>query len=350
MAPVKRYQVFVSSTFLDLRDERQVVLQALSESDYIPAGMELFPPADGSAWQTIQNVIDLTDYYILIIAGRYGSQDDEGRSYTEREYDMAVSSGRVVIPLLHENPTRLRHRDGTETERWKRLEKFRQRIKDNHPGCGYWNSTDKLVLRVLRGLTNAVKHNPTPGWVRADQVPSEADAQSALVIRRRVEELEAQLDRLRTTPPAGTEGLAGGEEVFDAHFTVTVMLDERHFDGSIQTTWNDIFGAAAPKLINEASDQSLKSALRDYFETLHRGSESGAVVGDDDWYRFREHELDTCIVQLRALGLIEQSVKKRGVRDTSTYWKLTPYGDGLMTRLRALKSSGAVIPGSVAGN
>ena len=271
MALAKRYQVFVSSTFLDLRDERQVVLQALSESDYIPAGMELFPPADGSAWQTIQDVIDLTDYYILIIAGRYGAQDDEGQSYTEREYDMAVASGRVIIPLLHDKPTRRRVRDGTETEQWKKLQKFRQRIKDNHPVCGYWNSTDKLVLRVLRGLTNAVKHNPTPGWVRANQVPSEADVQSAMATRRRVEELEAQLDRLRTTPPAEAEGLAGGEEVFEVQFTVTTTLDERHLDGSIQTTWNDIFDAVAPKLVNRSIrlDTSVRPSppLRDAAQT-----------------------------------------------------------------------------------
>lgn len=42
----KRYQVFVSSTYADLKEERQHVLQALMEMDCIPAGMELFPAAD----------------------------------------------------------------------------------------------------------------------------------------------------------------------------------------------------------------------------------------------------------------------------------------------------------------
>ena len=42
----KRYQVFVSSTYVDLKDERQKVIQALMEMDCIPAGMELFPAAD----------------------------------------------------------------------------------------------------------------------------------------------------------------------------------------------------------------------------------------------------------------------------------------------------------------
>jgi len=42
----KRYQIFVSSTFADLKDERQQVIQALMEMDCIPSGMELFPAQD----------------------------------------------------------------------------------------------------------------------------------------------------------------------------------------------------------------------------------------------------------------------------------------------------------------
>jgi len=69
----KRYQVFVSSTYEDLREERQEVIQALLELDCIPAGMELFPAADEDQWTLIRKVIDDCDYYIVIIAGRYGS-------------------------------------------------------------------------------------------------------------------------------------------------------------------------------------------------------------------------------------------------------------------------------------
>lgn len=39
----KRYQVFVSSTYEDLREERGAVMQALLGLDCIPTGMESFP-------------------------------------------------------------------------------------------------------------------------------------------------------------------------------------------------------------------------------------------------------------------------------------------------------------------
>ena len=77
MAVDKRHQVFVSSTFADLQEERQTVMQVLLEADCIPAGMELFP-ASGELWELIQNVIEESDYYVVILAGRYGSITAEG--------------------------------------------------------------------------------------------------------------------------------------------------------------------------------------------------------------------------------------------------------------------------------
>ncbi|MGC6738669.1 DUF4062 domain-containing protein, partial [Escherichia coli] len=69
----KRYQVFVSSTFADLEEERQEVMQALLELDCMPAGMELFPATNSDQWSLIKKIIDDSDYYIVILAGRYGS-------------------------------------------------------------------------------------------------------------------------------------------------------------------------------------------------------------------------------------------------------------------------------------
>ncbi len=87
----KRYQVFVSSTFTDLMDERRAVMQALLELDCIPAGMELFPASDDDSWTLIQRVIDDCDYYLVIVGGRYGSLDAYGIGYTEKEYDYALA-------------------------------------------------------------------------------------------------------------------------------------------------------------------------------------------------------------------------------------------------------------------
>ena len=54
-------------------------------------------------------------------------------------------------------------------------------------------------------------------------------------------------------------------------------------------------------------------------------------------FQFSHEQIDTCIVQLRALGLIKENQKPRSLKDTRTYWTLTPYGDHLMVQLRALR-------------
>jgi Domain of unknown function (DUF4062) len=86
MVADRKYQVFVSSTYEDLQRERQEVMHALLELDCMPAGMELFPAADEDQWTLIKRVIDECDYYIVIVAGRYGSVGSSGMSYTEMEY------------------------------------------------------------------------------------------------------------------------------------------------------------------------------------------------------------------------------------------------------------------------
>jgi hypothetical protein len=78
----KHYQVFVSSTYADLQEERSHVFRTLMEMDCIPAGMELFPAIDEEQFEFIKKVIDDCDCYLLIIGGRYGSLTPEDISYT----------------------------------------------------------------------------------------------------------------------------------------------------------------------------------------------------------------------------------------------------------------------------
>src|SRR5438132_13811207 len=96
-----RFQVFVSSTFRDLKDERQAVLSAILEMNHFPAGMEIFPASDDTPWELINRIIDQSDYYVVIIGSVYGSTDEDGISYTEKEYDLARQLKKPVLAFLH---------------------------------------------------------------------------------------------------------------------------------------------------------------------------------------------------------------------------------------------------------
>lgn len=82
----KKYQFFVSSTYEDLKEERDVAIHAILTMNQFPIGMEMFSAADDDQWQIIKEAIDSSDYYILIIGNRYGSiEETTGGSYTEKE-------------------------------------------------------------------------------------------------------------------------------------------------------------------------------------------------------------------------------------------------------------------------
>jgi len=343
----KRFQVFVSSTFTDLKDERQAVLKAVLELDHMPAGMELFPATDASAWQLIRDVIDASDYYVLIVGGRYGSLDEAGIGYTEKEYDYALATKKPVVPLLHENPDNL-PRDKTDIDAlaWKRLTSFREKVEKRHT-CVYWKSADDLKAKVIVGLTSVIKRQPAVGWVRADEVPSGATLAEVLTLRNRIAELESASAARDTGPPPGTEELAQGNErielsvVFTARPRHSVYPHENdsRLRGSISATWNQIFGAVAPTMTNEATDQVLRNSLRAFIsQEATRVYQPGKQFKDKILTDFSHtaSEIDTCIIQLRALGLIKVNDKKRSVTDRGTYWTLTPYGDALMVQLRAV--------------
>ena len=99
----KKLQVFVSSTYTDLIEERQTAVQAILDAGHIPAGMELFK-AGKSQMKTIQKWIDESDVYMLILGGRYGSiEESSGLSYTELEYRYALSKNMPVFAIILED-------------------------------------------------------------------------------------------------------------------------------------------------------------------------------------------------------------------------------------------------------
>jgi Domain of unknown function (DUF4062) len=78
---------------MDLVDERRAVTEVILSMGHIPVGMELFEAGNEDQWSYIKNRILEVDYYLLIMAERYGSIGPGGISYTEMEYRYAIEPG-----------------------------------------------------------------------------------------------------------------------------------------------------------------------------------------------------------------------------------------------------------------
>lgn len=97
----KKLQVFVSSTYTDLQEERQAAVEAILDSGHIPAGMELFISGNGPQLKTIYKWMDESDVYMLILGGRYGSiEEKSGKSYTQLEYEYALNKSIPVFAVV----------------------------------------------------------------------------------------------------------------------------------------------------------------------------------------------------------------------------------------------------------
>lgn len=170
----KKYQVFVSSTYEDLIEERKEVTQALLECGCIPTGMELFPASSKKQWEIIKRVIDDCDYYLLVLAGRYGSygKDDDGKQvgYTEMEYDYALKTGKPIIVFIHNDINSIPLCKCEQTKKGQsRLNKFRKKVSDVRM-VQYWTNKDNLKSAVLQSVPAMVQASPTKGWIRAGDI------------------------------------------------------------------------------------------------------------------------------------------------------------------------------------
>ncbi len=338
----KRYQVFVSSTYTDLQQERQQVMQALLELDCIPCGMELFPAADDDQWTLIRQVIEDCDYYLTIIGGRYGSVGKDGKSYTQMEYEYAMSTGRPVLAFLHRNPGQIVVEKSEDTSEGRaRLGAFRGMAEKKM--CKYWESPEELGSVVSRSIVKLMKSKPAIGWVRANLVPDEGSAQEMLRLKNKVEELERSLESARTSGPMGTSDLAQGDDPIHLTFRASIRAGGLAAgvpkEYRIATTWNEVFSIISPLMVDKASEQELMSAIREHFFRRIVALEPNATLygtqlGNSDFQNLK--------VQYRALGLITKDTSQKSLKNTSTYWTLTPYGDSLMTKLNAAKSQRAL--------
>ncbi|WP_458123366.1 DUF4062 domain-containing protein [Paenibacillus sp. Z3-2] len=336
----KRYQVFVSSTYQDLQEERQEIMQALLELDCIPSGMELFPATNDDQWTLIKSVIDDSDYYILVLGGRYGSIGPTGISYTEMEYRYALEIGKPIISFIHKNPQELpANRTEAEKEGREKLADFRALSQEKL--VRYWTNPSDLGSVVSRSLTKLIKSNPAVGWVRADSVSDDGSAKEILRLKTVIDDLQAELKTVRTTPPVGVENLYQGKDEFELGYTFvarkTPSSGISRLSGTLEVSWDEIFYYIGPILLNESTEDEMARALI-------------KLIIDEDGKKIRESssikntsvsvnstDFQTIKIQLRALGLIAMSSKQRSVKDTSTYWMLTPYGDEYLMSLRALK-------------
>jgi hypothetical protein len=335
----RRYQVFVSSTYIDLVEERKHVMQALLETKCIPSGMELFPAASMEQMKLIRSVIDDCDYYLVIVAGKYGSCGTAGTSYTEMEFDHAVSSGKPVLVFYHSDIKKLTGEKLEESDHArKKLATFTEKLKHQRL-CRPWNTPDGLASAIKTAILHAIETNPKPGWVRTDSVPTWGMVVS---LEQRIAELEGRPSTVSASSlPAGEDRININAKISweeaekpGSQYGVYHMLDK-----SFSFIWDDLFFLIAPK---PGISTSRLGLLRRFGHSLAKQTEN-EIKGKSKNQILRtggtiDGELFNQILQtFLAKKLLKQIPPPKRVRTRMLYWQLGPKGVQKLAELKAVK-------------
>ena len=140
--------VFVSSTWLDLRPERAIILEVTQRFKQLKfLGMEYFGSRNEGTCQASIDEVDQSQLYVGVVGGRYGS------GITEQEYLRARERG---IPcLIYFKSEKAIEKVSTEAspEGQQRLTEFKHRLHQQHT-CSEFNTPEELAFKIAADLHN----------------------------------------------------------------------------------------------------------------------------------------------------------------------------------------------------
>ncbi|KYQ85511.1 hypothetical protein AWW72_00955 [Acinetobacter sp. NRRL B-65365] len=196
MSQDKKYQVFISSTYNDLIEAREKATKVILDLYHLPVGMEMFSADDDDQWKIITDAIDVSDYYVLIIGHRYGSLNNNGISYTEKEFNYAKSKKIPIISFIRERDVAVSnsHRE-TVPESLIKLDKFIEKAK-NGKMCAFWTDVSDLERQIAVALPKSFARHKGVGWIRGD-TKSEHIAEEIAKLSEENRKLREENERLK---------------------------------------------------------------------------------------------------------------------------------------------------------
>jgi hypothetical protein len=263
----KKYQIFISSTFNDLQVERQLALKAILDLDHIPSGMEAFPAIDMEQFEYIKKVIDECDYYLLIIGARYGSTDSQGVSFTEREFDYAVSMGKTVIALLHNDIQNLpRKKFDNDPNLEASLNSFREKVSKGRM-VRFWNNHDQLVAAMMQAITRAITVYPAVGWIRGDEAANDDVMQQYMRLNSSHDELLTKYESLLASKANKIEDPADLDDNFNLKYNY--YSNSKRYSDEITLSWSGILKIIGPDLYNPKVPSIISNNLKSFLVGLY---------------------------------------------------------------------------------
>lgn len=327
----KRYQIFISSTFADLEEERKAIMEAIIDLNCFPAGMEMFPADDSEQFEFIKTIIDESDYYVLVIAGRYGSTADDGISYTEKEYEYALEKGIPVLVFYRRNIGSITiDKTDNDQEKSRKLQAFREKAMENKLAKS-WETPDELKYVVGNSLSRIFKTKPRIGWIKGNSV-------SDVSTYKKLEDLRHELDGLRLENKKlkekivdanneKIEDLSQGEDKIRINYSFAIGFDT--IRQNVELTWNKLFSLIGANFIAAQNIDKSKEIVDNAIKSYLSNDKPHFHVNNDDFNLMK--------IQFDALGMLRCFDSKSLKGGVIEFIQLTDKGKHELIKIKAIK-------------
>lgn len=150
-------EIFLSSTYKDLVDERSAIERQINRLKQTFLGMEYFAATEETPLEISIGALEKSDIAIFIIGHRYGSIDTRsGKSIVEIEYITAVQNKKfIMVYLKDESVPILPNHFESDPGAYKKLIKFKDKLKRKHHVVCFKTPED-LAANVSADLVNVL--------------------------------------------------------------------------------------------------------------------------------------------------------------------------------------------------
>lgn len=151
----RKLRVFISSTFTDFKEYRNVMYNSIIQVGMEPVIIEEYITSGQSLVKSLEDEIKNADIFVLILGHRYGTIFQESnKSWVEFEYDIALRINKPILVFLADenepwSPTQI---DVDRT----RIKEFRNRVADKIV-WQYFSNYHDLSMKLIDSLITVKK-------------------------------------------------------------------------------------------------------------------------------------------------------------------------------------------------
>lgn len=321
----KRYQVYISTSGLEMSDAYRTLCQTLVVMGYFPWGVE---ERSSKTATLARRKIDESDYVILLLGADYGMLSSSGMSYMQLEYIYALARQKPVIAFILAEPRTTTNYYQMPALIQQKFEQFRQQIVQDVQCVYEFDDITDLELKARVHMPEVLLCYPAQGWIRSYGTRLLQDEIQRL--KRCVEQLES---KQKGHAPVAMLNLSAVKctDVFDLkyHLRAYDQKDLHRLKQVKKITWLDILHILAQCFSIPKPEKYFMYCINRYLEKV--------ALSDLAVLHPNLTEVSEVSITVQSLHHIKVQLQKNAWivpigRDYHRYvlWKITPKATSLL--------------------